>query len=205
MTDDWLALAREVHSLAQAGLTYSRSPFDTDRYQRLHEIAGRMMSSLAGAPPEQITLLLDHDAGYVTPKLDVRAAVHDEFGRLLMVRETHDGRWSLPGGWADVNESLAEGAVREVVEESGYVVELDRLLGIYERERWGHPPMPLFTLKAVVACRLTGGSPRNSHETDAVDWFPRDAIPPLSVGRTSPELVRRVFEHYDDPTLPPDL
>lgn len=209
-TDDaraaqWLAWVREVRALARAGLTYSSSPFDLERYTRLEEISTEMQASLAQVPAARIAMIFSGEPGYVTPKLDLRAAVHDDAGRLLLVRETHDGRWAMPGGWADVNESLAEGVVREVVEESGYVVEVDRLLGVYERERWGHPPMPSFTLKAVVACRLTGGSPATSHETDGVEWFPRDGIPPLSTGRTSPELVRRVFEHFDDPALPPDL
>ena len=201
----WLGWVRELHSIAQAGLTYAVSPYDTQRYARLRELAADMTAELADAPPPRLRLLLGSEQGYLTPKLDVRAAVFDADGQVLLVRERIDGGWTLPGGWADVGESLAEGAVREVREESGYVVEVDRLLGLYDRERWGHPPLPLFTLKAVLACRLLGGEAAVSIETDGVGWFDRAMVPPLSEGRCSPRLLARVFEHHDDPGLPPDL
>jgi ADP-ribose pyrophosphatase YjhB (NUDIX family) len=206
-TDDatWLGWARELHSIAQEGLTYADSPFDRKRYSRLREITAELTAALAEGPPDPIRLSVMGEAGYLTPKIDVRAAVHDDQGRVLMVREASDGLWTLPGGWADVNESLAEGAVREVWEESGYLVECRRMLGIYERERWGHPAMSVFTLKAVFGCSLVGGEATTSYETDAVGWFGRGEIPQLSRGRISEQLLARVFEHHDDPTLPADM
>jgi ADP-ribose pyrophosphatase YjhB (NUDIX family) len=201
----WLAWVREVRSLALAGLAYTESPFDRERYERLEQVSAEMTAALSDGDPEPVRLLLAAEDGYLTPKLDVRAAVHDDRGRLLLVRERRDGRWTLPGGWADVGEGVAAGAVREVREESGYVVAYERFLGLYDRERWGHPPAVQYTLKAVVACTLVGGTATPSIETTAVDWFGRDEIPELSVGRTSARLVRRVFEHHDDPGLPPDV
>lgn len=201
----WLAWLRELHGIAQAGLAYADSPFDLERYERLRELAADMTAALSGAEPEQVRLLFGGETGYLTPKLDVRAAVFDPAGQVLLVREVSDGGWTLPGGWADVGESVAEGAVREVREESGYVVAATRLLGIYERERWGHPPLPFFTLKVVVGARLLGGEATTSSETDAVGWFARGDVPPLSPGRCSPQLLARVFAHHDDPGLPPDL
>lgn len=201
----WLARVRELHSLAQVGLEYADNGYDAERYGRLLELAADMTASLAAGDPEPVRMLMLERTGYVTPKLDVRAAVFDEQGRILLVQEAVDRAWSPPGGWADVNESLTEGAVREVEEESGYLVVAGRLLGLYERERWGHPPSPHFTYKAVVACRLVGGEPRASHETLDVGWFARDALPPLSLPRVSPQLVARMFEHHDDPGLAQDL
>jgi ADP-ribose pyrophosphatase YjhB (NUDIX family) len=160
---------------------------------------------LSDGEPAPLRLAVEQAEGYLTPKLDVRAAVFDDHGRVLLVQEHVDGRWSLPGGWADVGEGLAVGAVREVREETGYVVEYERLLGIYDRERWGHPPAPWYTLKAVVSCRPIGGEATTSMETDAVEWFGRDEVPELSSGRTSARLLERVFEHHDDPRLPPDV
>lgn len=218
-----LALVRALQVIAQEGLTYSRDPFDLDRFARLRDLAAGLADGLDerddadglllpvdplptdGPPPAGPGDAVRAERGYLTPKLDVRAAVLDDDGRLLLVRENSDGRWALPGGWADVGESLAEGVVREVREETGFVVEVDRLLGVYDRERWGHPPMLHFTLKTVLACRLVGGTATPSPETTAVEWFARDALPPLSVHRNSPELVARVFDHADDPGLPPDL
>jgi ADP-ribose pyrophosphatase YjhB (NUDIX family) len=201
----WLAWLRGLQAVAQEGLLYAQNPFDRARYEQLKVLSTAMGEALVEAEPGRVRALLDAEPGYLTPKLDVRAAVHDADGRLLLVRETQDGRWSLPGGWADVGESLAEGAVREVFEETGFVVEVDRLLGIYERERWGHPPMLFFTLKSVLACRMVSGTATTSAETSEIGWFGRDELPELSLGRTSPQLVARVFEHFDDPALPPDL
>ena len=202
---EWAAWIEELRSIAAAGLAYSDSPYDRDRYTRLLTIAADMTAALRDADPEVVRMLFRAQDGYATPKLDVRAAVFDQAGQVLLVRERVDGAWALPGGWADVGESLAEGAVREVREESGYDVVIDRLLGLYERERWGHPPLPFFTLKAVLAAHVVGGAPAASSETDEVGWFARDALPPLSLGRNSAALMARVFVHADDPSLAPDV
>jgi ADP-ribose pyrophosphatase YjhB (NUDIX family) len=204
--DAWLARVRALSALAQEGLTYTRDPFDVARYTRLKELAADLAAALdAEGTPAPLRLAVENADGYLTPKLDVRAAVFDEQGRVLLVRERRDQRWTLPGGWADIGEGLAEGAVREVREESGYLVEYDRLFGVYDREKWGLERGPWFTLKAVLGCRLVGGSAATSLETDGVDWFGRDALPELSPGRTPERLLARVFEHHDDPALPPDV
>jgi ADP-ribose pyrophosphatase YjhB (NUDIX family) len=201
----WLRRVRALQAIAQEGLAYTRDPFDAVRFTRLKELTAEIAGALSDGEPAPLRLAVEQTEGYLTPKLDVRAAVFDDRGRVLLVQEHIDRRWSLPGGWADVGEGLAVGAVREVWEETGYVVEYERLLGVYDRERWGHPPAPWFTLKAVVACRLLGGEPTTSMETDAVEWFARDEVPELSTGRTSARLLERVFEHHDDPKLPPDV
>ena len=203
--ETWLGWSRELHSIAQAGLTYAENAFDRQRYQRLREITADLTAALADGPPEPVRMAVLGATGYLTPKLDVRAAVLDGEGRLLLVREVADGRWALPGGWADINEGLVAGAVREVREESGYRVAATRLLGIYDKRYWGSPPTPLHTLTTVVACRLLGGEATTSMETTAVGWFGRDGLPDLSTGRTPPALLARVFAHHDDPTLPQDL
>ncbi len=201
----WLRRVRTLQAIAQEGLTYAQNPFDTARYARLKEVTADIAQALADTEPAPLRLAVEQADGYLTPKLDVRAVVFDEGGRVLLVRERSDGRWTLPGGWADVGEGLAAGAVREVREESGYVVGYERLLGIYDRERWGHPAASWYTLKAVVACTLLGGEATPSSETDAVDWFARGEAPELSAGRTSARLLERVFEHRDDRSLPPDV
>jgi ADP-ribose pyrophosphatase YjhB (NUDIX family) len=231
----WVERVRALQVIAQEGLAYTQDPWDRDRFGRLRELAALIADEvldgvlvdgppLAGAtsdgsaagqesrgpatssrPPGVAARAVLAETGYLTPKLDVRAAVHDASGRLLLVREVSDGRWALPGGWADVGETLAEGVVREVREETGFAVEVERLLGIYDRERWGHPSMLHFTLKSVLRCRIVGGEATPSPETDAVAWFARDDLPPLSRHRNSPELVARIFAHHDDPGLSPDL
>ncbi len=201
----WLGRVRALQAIAQEGLTYAQNPFDQARYARLKELTADIAGALSDGEPAPLRLAVESSQGYLTPKLDVRAAVFDDEERVLLVRERSDGRWTLPGGWADVGEGIAAGALREVREESGYVVEYERLFGVYDRERWGHPPMSWYTLKAVVGCRVVGGEATMSSETDGVDWFGRDDVPELSSGRTSARLLERVFEHHDDPSLPPDV
>jgi 8-oxo-dGTP pyrophosphatase MutT (NUDIX family) len=208
----WLARARELQAMAVNGLTYTTDGYDRERYERLHAMAVEMLADLAGATPEQVAGLYLPDTGYVTPKVDVRAAVQDGSGRLLFVRERSDGLWALPGGWADVGDSPVHAAVRETAEEAGYLVEATGLVGLYDRdaERWHHPPHPYHVYKVVVACRILGPAPHNdgggSHgEISDVGFFAPDGLPPLSVGRNSPELIARIVERLADPTGPADV
>ena len=114
-----------------------------------------------------VTELFAQQVGHATPKVDVRGAVfRDE--RLLLVRETTDGRWSLPGGWADVGESPAEAVVREIREESGFETQVCKLVALYDRNKHGHPPMLFHAYKAFFLCDLVGGRAATSHETSAV-------------------------------------
>lgn len=198
--------------MAATGLTYTTDGYDRGRYERMAEIATAMLADLAGATPERIADLYLPDTGYVTPKVDVRAAVRDDAGRLLLVRERSDDRWAMPGGWADVGDPASEVAVRETAEEAGYVVEATGLVGVYDRDapRWRHPPFAYHVYKVVVACRVLGPAPARGtdgahDEISEVAFFAPDALPPLSVGRNSPELTARVLARLDDPTGPADL
>ena len=101
---------RELQALAQNGLAYSKDPFDIERFDRLQQIVAELMSAISDGSIENTSGLIGLEKGYLTPKVDVRAGVFRN-GELLMVREASDGLWSLPGGWADVNESPSEAVV----------------------------------------------------------------------------------------------
>ncbi|MGA2580220.1 MAG: NUDIX hydrolase [Bryobacteraceae bacterium] len=200
----WLDWARRLQAIAQSGLAYSPSQFDLDRYQAVRAIAAEMMAAGSASPMAPIRDLFASQAGQATPKVDVRAAVFRE-GRILLVEERADGAWSLPGGWAEVEESPAESTAREVREESGYEVRTVKLLALYDRNRHGHPPIPFHSYKIVFQCEVIGGAPALSHETSGVDWFAEDALPPLSAMRVTEKQVRRFFEHYRNPHWPTDF
>jgi ADP-ribose pyrophosphatase YjhB (NUDIX family) len=202
---EWLALARELQAIAQAGLTFTRDPYDLQRFQRLRELAAGLLARGAGLPLEQIMGLFANERGYPTPKVDVRTAVFRD-GRILMVRETSDGRWTLPGGWADVNQTPAECAAREVSEESGYEVRIVKLAALWDLQRQGHTrPQPASIYKAFFVGELIGGSARLSEETTAVDFFAPDALPELSGGRITARQIQRMFAHVADPALPTEF
>jgi ADP-ribose pyrophosphatase YjhB (NUDIX family) len=204
---DWLVWARELQAIAQTGLAFTRDPYDRERYEAIRELAARMFAARTDAPVERIVALFTGETGYATPKVDVRAAVFDHRERLLMVRETADnGRWTLPGGWADVNLTAAENVAKEVLEESGYTVRVVKLAALWDRTRQGHPNRVFSCCKLFFLCEPTGGGPKTGLETSAVGWFFEDAIPDdLSLGRVLPRQVKRMFAHKRAVTLPTDF
>jgi ADP-ribose pyrophosphatase YjhB (NUDIX family) len=201
---DWLRWADALQTIASAGLTYSQDPFDRDRFEQVRHVAAQILARHTDLEPPEALERLRAEPGYVTPKVDVRAAVFDE-DRVLLVREVSDGRWSLPGGWADVGESPAEVAAREVREEAGLEVQVTRLLAALDKRKHPHPPQVAYVYKLFFLCQVTGGALRASAETPGVDWFRRGALPPLSLDRVLPAQVERLFQLRDQPTLPADF
>ena len=110
MEPRWLLWAREIQVTAQTGLAYTKDVYDRQRYERLQQLAAVIMAEAAGIDTQVVEGLFTEQSGYATPKVDVRGAVFKN-GRILLVRERADaGRWTLPGGWADVNQSPRENA-----------------------------------------------------------------------------------------------
>jgi ADP-ribose pyrophosphatase YjhB (NUDIX family) len=201
----WAEWSKRLQAIAQNGLTFAHDPYDTERYRAIRRIAAEMLAE--GSDLEQATILglLDADTGYATPKVDVRGVVFRD-AKLLLVRETTDGKWSLPGGWADVCESPAENVVREIREEAGLLTRATKILAVFDREKHSHtPPFPFHVYKIFLRCEIIGGSEKPSSETDAVGFFGETEIPELSIGRVTPGQVRRLFEHYRSPELPTDF
>lgn len=205
---EWLVWARELQALAQTGLAFSKDPYDLERYAALRRLAARMMAGQSGADLERVERLFEGEAGYATPKVGVRAAVFDASGRILMVRETiDDHRWTLPGGWADVNQTPAQSVVREVFEESGYRVRAVKLAAVWDRAREAtEPPMAFSVVRMFFVCALEGGEPTTSLETSEVGWFAEADVPAdLSLRRTLPAHIARMFAHRRDPGLPTEF
>jgi len=200
----WLRFAERVQAIAQTGLTYAREPWDRERYEELRGIAVEMAASGLGLEPAEVRVRFAEGTGYPTPKVDVRAVVFrgDE---LLLVRERRSGRWTFPGGWADVGDTPKAAAERETLEESGYRVRATKLLALLDKACHGHPPSVDYTYKVLIGCRLEGGEPATCHEIDAVGFFPRGAPPELDLDRTTPGQLALAWAHKDDPTRPTDL
>lgn len=199
----WLPWARELYSLAQAGLAYSKNEYDLERYRRLLEISAEIIASQSELDKESILKSFSMQAGYATPKIDVRGAVIRD-GKVLLVQERSDGGWTLPGGWGDVGETPSEVVRREVREESGFEVHVDKLVAVYDANRVPGAPMEFYhAYKLIFLCTITGGEARPSNETSAVDFFDLKHLPPLSIYRTSRQMIEEVFAHHADPARPP--
>jgi ADP-ribose pyrophosphatase YjhB (NUDIX family) len=199
-TPQWLDWAQEIFSLSQSGLTYSGNEYDIERYKRLQEITAEIISSQSEISKESILDSFSMQAGYITPKVDVRGAVVHE-RKILLIQERADGMWAMPGGWADLGDSPATVAEREVWEESGFRVKAEKVVAVIDANRI--EPMEFYhAYKIIFLCRLLDGEPRTSYETLAVDFFDPDHLPPLSSYRTNGDMLKEVFAHVANPDRP---
>jgi ADP-ribose pyrophosphatase YjhB (NUDIX family) len=195
----WVAWARELQAIAQTGLHFSESEYDRERYRRILEISIEILANYSGESPALIRELFENQTGYATPKVDVRGVVFRD-DKLLLVQERSDGLWTLPGGWADVNDSPSEAVEREIIEESGFRAKAERMLAIFDRAKHGHePPFPFHVYKLFILCRLEGGEAGTSMETTGVEFFGENEIPPLSTSRVTREQIQFCFAAQHDP------
>ncbi len=201
-TPHWLEWAREIAATAQTGLAYTKDPFDTARYQALRALAARIVAAGTGLDAGAIDTALAGEIGHATPKIGVRAAVFDADGRILMARERSDGKWSLPGGWAEVGQTVAESAVREAWEETGYHVRPVKLAAVWDRAKHQHPPALHSISRCFFVCEVVGGEARASVETSEVGWFTEADLPAdISLVRVLPWQIARMFAHWCEPGL----
>ncbi len=200
----WLKIAREIRAIAQTGLAFTADGFDRQRYQRLRELAALLLAQGSAAAHDSILELLRQEKGYATPKVDVRGAAFAD-GRVLMVREISDGQWTLPGGWADVNQSAGECVVREIAEESGFKARALKLAAVYDYQK-RNPPRHIDSIyKMFFICEIVGGAACASDETSEVAFFARHELPPLSLGRTTAQQIDRMFQHREHMELETDF
>jgi len=205
MEPKWLEWAKSLQAIAQNGLTYALNEFDIERYNEIRNIAAEMMASNSEGDLEFIKDLFLNVDGYATPKVDVIGVVFKD-DKILLVKEKSDGGWTLPGGWADPNETPSESVEREVFEESGFVVKSKKILAVYDRAKQGHtPPFPFHVFKIFFLCQLNGGTKTTSNETDDVDFFDENNLPELSKARVLKKQIERLFEFYRNPDLPADF
>ncbi len=209
---DVVAWAQRLQAIAQSGLAYTPQPFDKLRYEDVLDIAVEMMAAALNADDQREALraLYLDQQGHATPKVDVRGVVF-QGGKLLMAQEMMDGgRWTLPGGWADVGESASIGVAREIWEETGYHAQASKLLAVYDRNKHGHPYYAFHAYKLFFRCELTQAErdqdPRNI-ETGEVGWFTEAEIAglELSQARVTTSQIARFFEHERQPDLPTDF
>jgi len=191
-----LKIARRLQAIAQAGLHYAENDFDRERYSELRSLSVDLAACVSDAEPGKISGLFTGETGFQTPKVDVRAVVIKD-GKVLLARERSDSKFSLPGGFADINYSPAEVAVKEVREETGLNVTPERLLAVIDTDRHNFPPLEYHYYKIAILCNLTGGELSDSTETTDAGFFDFDRLPDLSEKRNTKELftlIRRQIE-----------
>lgn len=194
----WLEISRELQQLAQTGLTFASNEYERNRYKRLTEIVSEIIDSNTQLEKESVRKVLMNQPGYATPKIDVRAAVLKD-GNILLVQETTDNCWAMPGGWADVGDIPTEVAVRETKEESGFDVKPVKVIGVFDANRAGRPLEFFHAFKIIFLCELIGGEAKPSSETLDVKFFPIDDLPELSLNRTNMKHIEEIKIHLINP------
>ncbi|CEG28804.1 NUDIX hydrolase [Bacillus sp. B-jedd] len=198
MEPKWLEWAKQLQSIAQAGLTYSKDVYDLERFEEIRQLSVEIMAQYTNMNHIVIADLFANETGYATPKVDIRAVVFRE-NKILLVRENTDGGWSLPGGWGDIGLTPSEVAVKEVKEESGFDVKPVKLIAVLDKKCHPHPPSPYYTYKIFIQCEIIGGQAKEGIETSGVGFFAENELPALSVARTTESQVEMAFNHLHNP------
>lgn len=205
MSLDWFEIVSRLKGISQAGKSFAKDDYELKRHEDIESIAAEIIAHHTDLTCNKARTMLQEDTGYPTPKTDCRGVIFRD-DKILLVKEIADGGWTLPGGWCDNGMTPSENVRREVWEESGFEVEVLKLLAVYDRNRQGHEPRYLFDIyKMFFLCEITGGEAKTSNETSAVKFFGTDEIPELSLSRTLPCQIERFFEQRSNPDLPVDF
>lgn len=204
MNPAWLNWAMQVEAIARTGHHYAKDPFDLERYEALNRIAIEMMAAYSDSAPEVIAGLFQTDHGHATPKVDVRGIVFRE-GKILLVMERATGKWTVPGGFADIGESAGEAVAREVLEESGYRVRPTRLLALYDRAKHAHTPIWFACYKVFLECEVIDGAAIESIETAGASFFAHSELPELDSDRITTDQLERLWRLHDHPDQAPEF
>ncbi|MFD3156947.1 NUDIX hydrolase N-terminal domain-containing protein [Haloimpatiens sp. FM7330] len=193
MEPKWLTWAKQLQSIAQAGLAYSKDKYDIERFQQIRNLSVDILNEYTGVSNEKIKDLFCNETGYQTPKIDIRGAIFKE-NKILLVKESLDGLWSIPGGWAEFNLSVKENIVKEVKEEAGLNVTPQKLIAVLDRNKHNEPPSPYGTYKIFVLCELIDGAFEKNIETEESGFFSLKDLPPLSVQRNTKKQIEMCFK-----------
>lgn len=196
LKEPWLKWAIEIQSIAQCGLTYTKDLYDKERYEKLRDIAAEMLSHKSDIPVDKVKSLFCNEKGYQTPKLDTRAAIFKD-EKILLVHEVN-GKWSLPGGWVDVLESIESNTIKEVKEESGLDIITKKIVAIQDRNKHNTPIYPYGVCKVFVECEVIGGAFIENIETTEIGYFSFDNLPILSEEKSNIKQIEMCFKANAD-------
>lgn len=194
---DWLTFMQSLQSIAQTGIAYAKNAYDQERYQEILQIVSHQYSEITGMDADHISTHLFNEVGYATPKICVRAVVLKD-NKILLVQESEEGLWSLPGGWAEVNLSPAESLAKEILEETGVNGKVERLLALWDKNFHEHPTHWPHTYLAFYYCTVEEGAFITSHEISDIDYFPIGNLPELSTHRVTQKQIKRLIEIYQN-------
>ena len=198
-----ILIAQRIRALSQTALTYSRNEYEIERSKEMITVSDRIVSLVGGMDEKEIQTLYTPVKEYITPKVDIRAVIFNVKDEILLVKEQADGRWSLPGGWSDVGFTPKEVVVKEAKEETGFDVEVIRLLAVFDKKCWNHPSSTFYIYKMCFLCKLTGtGNDELTFDILDKGFFALDNLPTLSLDRILPEQIQLLDELRRNPQMP---
>lgn len=200
MEEKWLTWAKRLQSIAQAGITYSKDKYDIERFQEIRELSSEILSNYTDISKEKVKDLFCNETGYQTPKVDVRCAIFVK-DKILLVKENLDNKWSLPGGWAEVNLSIKENAIKESFEEAGINVKPKKLIALLDKSKHSTTLNPYGIYKAFVLCEFINGNFKENIETDESRLFSLDNLPTLSTERNNYDQIKMCFDFNENQNL----
>ena len=183
-----LEMYRRLLAIAEAGLYYGKDEFDKERYQELKKLSLELLSKVGKESVDELSQLTERNEGYPTPKVDVRAYIKEE-AKVLLVEDKKTKEWSLPGGYAEVGLSPKENIQKEVLEETGLIVQVNDLLGVFDTNLRKDIPQVYQYYKLIFSCSIIKGSFVENNETSNMAFFALDSLPKLSVKRTTREQL----------------
>ena len=195
-----LVLIKRIMALSETGLVYAEGQYHRERYQELKEIGLQLLSTVSGVPMQVFTDFLVPAKDYPTPKVDIRGLVLNNRQQLMKAKESVDGKWSIPGGWADIGYTPSEIVKKEIEEETGLVTEVDRLLAVYDKRCHQHPPQPFYVYKFVFLCTVKNGDLRHGFDMEDTAFFDIDNLPELSEDRILKSQIKQLYKLALDET-----
>lgn len=199
-------IARELHEHSSAGVLYAKNDFDKERFQRVGELAAELLTiACEDMPLDKAVDLFGKNDGYQTPKIDTRAVIFNDKDEILLIHD-YDGKWALPGGWCDYDQTIYSNTVKESREEAGLEVKCKRL--VCAHSHWGHNnPKSFFSvMRFFVICDVLGGSFVENDETSESKYFSVENLPEdLNTHKTTPEQIKLCLKAYKSDTWVPEI
>ena len=192
-TSDFVKYLQRMIAITDTGLTFTKDPFDRERYEDLRVLLSEMLDQASDLDVEEVTEVLKPTFAYATPLMDVRAwIVEDE--KVCLVRGQGEDSWALPGGFGEVGYSPIENILKEIEEETGFEAKVERLLAVFDTNRFQLQSKQY--AKFVFECKLLAGQFQENQEIADLQFFAIDQLPVLSEKRITKEQIEILWQVY---------
>ena len=168
---------KKVNAISHTGVTFSKCSYALDNYHELLELSSTMLHEYINSEIRPYNIY--QDTYYPTPQPCVRVVIVQN-NKLLMAQDVDTpNKWTIPGGWCDVDLSPVETAIKEVKEETGYDIKVTKLLALIDRNKYTQSE--IYNVYSIVFVgEVIGGENNPNFEVNEVNFFDFDDLPVLS-------------------------